>query len=458
MQANWIAGDWRPALSGYVFRPPAARSEELLHPRSSAADVSAALDFLAAAEPAWRARAESDRRALLVRGAELLAREPDPGGAFARLLGWTAAEAESATEHIEDELVGAVREGARAVLGAAFGARSGIVLVRRDWSELAGGVAREVLALLALGRGVLLLSDPAAPMVAEALARALAELGEPLPLALLHEDGHASLQHALRDARVRGIAVSAPSARMREIERWLNDAARGAAHASGFGAGLDEPPTPERALRVLRNSSRLVARACDPSTEAAEIVAGAFGRTAALSGQAPGAIGRVLCHERVFSRLTAALLDELARSPDVARPLATLDPALHLHHRRAFELGLDEGAAPVFTAADRSAPAEPMEPERALAPIVFTNVEEHMRLAWLGRPAPLVCLMRVESDARGQELAAALDRDPLAEDLSGESAPAFEDEEGAQGADARRPMRATLPAHEHDVLDPENDS
>ena len=429
MQANWIAQTWRPASSGHVFRPPAANGGELEHPRSAAADASAALEALVAHETAWRARTEQERRGLLVRVAECIAREPDPGAAF---------------ERAEDELVGSVREGPRAVLGAAFGSRPGIVVVRCDWSELVTGVAREVLAALALGRGVLLLSDPGAPMVAEAVASAFAVIRAPAPLALLHEDGSAVLQHVLRDPRVRGLVVSAPSARMRELERWLNDAHRSAAATSAFGAGLDEQPVPERSLRVLRNHSRIVGRACDLETEAREVVAAAFGRARALSGQAPGAVGRVLCHERALSRFTASLLAELARSPDVARPLATLDPALHLHHRRAVELGLDEGATPIFTSADQSSEAPP-EAHR-LAPVVFTNVEEHLRLAWLGRPAPLLCLLRFDDDARAEELASALDRDPLAEDLSGETHGAMDGpavEFAAQAAGWPGPMRGS---------------
>ncbi|MBK7877080.1 MAG: hypothetical protein IPJ77_15260, partial [Planctomycetes bacterium] len=139
-----------------------------------------------------------------------------------------------------------------------------------------------------------------------------------------------------------------------------------------------------------------------------------------------------------------------------------LDPALAEQHRRAAgELGLDEGATPIFTPFDRP----PVEGESAgpgLRGIVFTNVEEHMRLAWLGRPAPLCCLLRIEGDARGEELARALDQDPLAEDLSAETSLAGDEDAfertTAQGGPVPRPMRPTPRASDDDAEPTETES
>jgi len=168
----------------------------------------------------------------------------------------------------------------------------------------------------------------------------------------------------------------------------------------------------------------------DAPAAAREVVARAFGRSATLSGQLPGSIGRVVCHERVFSRFSAELLALLDRDADVARPLVALEPATIEHARRGRELGLDEGATLVFSPTKTRASDDPAGPdagiglsrarmaEAILWPTVFTNVEEHMRVAWLGRPAPVLCLMRVASDERGAATARELDQDPLAEDLS----------------------------------------
>ena len=67
---------------------------------------------------------------------------------------------------------------------------------------------------------------------------------------------------------------------------------------------------------------------------------------------------------------------------------------------RAFALGHDEGATAIFTGFDRI---------DLPFPLVFTNVEERMRLMRLARPAPVLCLLRVVDEARGHALATAID-------------------------------------------------
>lgn len=237
--------------------------------------------------------------------------------------------------------------------------------------------------------------------------------------------------------------ASSPHARNDRSTEPALDSAR--SRRARFGAGIDVRRGPELDLCVLRNASILVGQASDPAACAREVVERAFGRAQSLFGQRPGSIGRVLCHERQFSRFTAELLAEIERDHDATRPLAAREIATLDHLRRAQELGLDEGAtllcsressvqsaaaqrrshardpapdvAPV-SRAPGSAPSREPRPEAMLWPAVFTNVEEHMRIAWLGRPAPFLCLMRVASDESGAALARTLDGDPVAEDLS----------------------------------------
>jgi hypothetical protein len=101
--------------------------------------------------------------------------------------------------------------------------------------------------------------------------------------------------------------------------------------------------------------------------------------------------------------------------------------------RRAWALGLDEGATPIHggeplvraaaapgTApgvADGPAPATEPDPAQArgraprvVLPVVFTNVEPGRSLARLRSPDPVVLLMRASSDVAARELAAELDR------------------------------------------------
>src|SRR5262245_57578148 len=257
MHTNWIDGQWRAAEAGDVFER-AIGAESLSWPRSTAQDLCSALDVLSRAGPEWSARAPSERRAQLERAARELAREPDPEQRLARAPGLAPHEAGDIGLDQAEALLAACRGGARSVLGAGFEAGAGAVLVRCDWSELSTGLARTVLSVLADGRPVVLLSDPHAPHVALALARALAAAELPRgAFALLHEDGEACLQRALEDRRISARVLSGSAARVRAWERWTSVRARperqlgtsknGA--GSGFGAGLDATGSPPTHLR-----------------------------------------------------------------------------------------------------------------------------------------------------------------------------------------------------------------
>src|SRR6185436_20219292 len=101
--------------------------------------------------------------------------------------------------------------------------------------------------------------------------------------------------------------------------------------------------------RWLRNRTHAIDADADVDLEARNVVALAFGRVAALSGQAPGQVARVACPVRSFSRFTEALLAALHAAPDVARPLPVVERDTTEHARRARELGIDEGATLVET-------------------------------------------------------------------------------------------------------------
>jgi acyl-CoA reductase-like NAD-dependent aldehyde dehydrogenase len=176
------------------------------------------------------------------------------------------------------------------------------------------------------------------------------------------------------------------------------------ARESGSSRALD--------LVVLANRSHVVGLEDDPTSAAALVIATGFGRSRALSGQAPGQTGRVLCHERVFSRFTAALLAALDTDRDVSRPIPPVDERARAYAVRVRDLGIDEGATLLHP---RSFDVS--------GPIVFTNVDPFSRVAGLSRPAPCVCLMRVSSDAAGAALAQSFDPPSTAELLSTSSEP-----------------------------------
>ncbi len=340
---NFSAGEWRPARSGFTFdvelgevelgeRAPGAPRERLRVARSAEADVVAALDALANA-PSSR---PSSRE--LARAASQLSSAPDPSGWLARRAGLDEREIELLHADLRARLDAALHTHApRAVPGESGGpgGRGPIALVRADATELLGALAGTVLARLAGGWRVLILSDPHAPMLASRVVEALLEAGVArASFALLHEDGDAVLRRVISEEseRLGALEFSGSSARVRALERWLHEPAARAPRREL-----------ERRVRVLANQSRIVRADDDVESQARAIAHSAFARVPALGGQAPTVPGRVLCHERVFSRFTAALLAELAASDDVARPLRALDPALCEHVAQAFALGLDEG-------------------------------------------------------------------------------------------------------------------
>jgi len=256
----------------------------------------------------------------------------------------------------------------------------GVVLIAPHASELALAPLVRVRAHLERGERVRLVVPEAIPALGEVWKSAL---GDTPGWECVQDDGLGVLRAALADPDVRAFEASGPPARTAEL-------------AQLFGRG---------SFTVLRNTSLVVRRADEPEQLARDAARRAFGRVAALSGQRAGALGRVVCHERNFSRFSAELLAELERLPDFARPVPLLERASRAHVSHARTLGLDEGATLLVH-------------QRQNGACVFTNVDERLGLATLARCAPLLVLLRAASDEEGAALAAGLDGDARAEDLA----------------------------------------
>lgn len=399
---NWIAGERRPAVRGGHFELPRPGPEGPpvgIWPRSTRDDLELAVGALSR-RPAVPSE-PGGLGGVLERAAAALARDPDPDGTLAASLGLEPRELARTFDGLEGELADVcdawaplrgVQRGAGGGAGCASGgadSRGGraLALVRVHWSELYAGLARELVPLFAAGASAVVLSDPTVPELAELFAGALATAGLPAAaLAVLHAD-HDELVRAAVDGdtfdSVRLVGLEPLGAR---VERWR--AAGGGAH---FGAGV---VARERATRVEfrapGSSTARVRRDDDPRARAHEVLRAALGRAASLSGQRAGQIGRVVCHPRAFSAFTGELLRILRSEREYREPLPFLDPDLAGHVRRARELGLDEGATLIHEGPDEVACAS----GSAAGWIVFTNVEPHMRIASLTRPAPLLSLMR----------------------------------------------------------------
>jgi len=463
---NCIGGDHRPAHSGAVFEVQAAprshrsgdgaghpggdragpeantRSTEDLRPRtlgswprSGVADVHAAILAAASARGRWTLLGLEGRRGILERASRELAGDPDPRGLVGARLGVEPRELAPHLLAIPESLDRALRDPI-ATFGSRRIAEEGLFLFAPAWSDLVAPTAAALFSALLLGRTVLLVSDPGVPMLAEAIVAALERAGLPEGvLSLVHDDGDDALRSAFASGAASYTRASGYPTRVRRLER-LAAQSLSSSSGAGFGAGVQPALAPAVDFRVLRAASTFVRSDEDPAARAAQVMDAAFGRSTTLSGQLPVQAGRALCHERSFSRFAEALLACLRKSPDVASPVPLVERESEVHLRRVRVLGLDEGATLIFDgddthprpaaapgagteeAADRS-PVETLE--ASLSPTVFTNVEERMRLAHLGRPAPLLCLLRVQSDEQGEALAERLDRGVPAENVAWEA-------------------------------------
>ena len=278
------------------------------------------------------------------------------------------------------------------------------------WTDFAAGLGMRLAGRLVEGSTAVVWSDPALPAAAAVLVEALEAGGVPPGvLGLLHDDLGESLGWALGEGALGWARLKGPPARLKSFDKL----------------------PPRTSIWPLRNGTALVLEGEDPAARARDVALKAVGRSDTLSGQMPGQVGRVICHQRLFSRFSEELLHDLeatsASHPGVLVP--AIDGDLPGYVRRAWALGLDEGATPILGDEPLVRPAEPPpaigplaeaaggraeagpagRPPGVVPPVIFTNVEPHQRIARLRRPAPVVVLLRASSDRAASELAVALE-------------------------------------------------
>jgi aldehyde dehydrogenase (NAD+) len=448
--ANSIGGERRPSESGAVFEvaapapasagnhgagpavsPRASRPPQRVlgtWPRSSAADVAGALSAARAAAAAWSSAGIERRRLVLERAARELASGPDPGNLLAARIGADPSEIAPHGNALAPQLARALVDPS-GVLSNPRAAEPGLCLFAPAWGELYEAPAAALFALLLLGRTVVFVSDPHAPMIADAFAAAFERADLPRGvLSVVHDDGEDALRAVFASGSATYVLGSGYPGRIRRLEKLAASSG-----ASGFGAGVGEAA---RALdlRILRSRALSLRSSDDLAARAEEVERRSFGRSATFSGQLPGQLARIACPERTFSRFTEILLARLRKSADVLRPIPLVERSSADLLRRVRFLGLDENATLIFDGGDAlngsavhdpdsGSPAPPprsssIGEDAILAPTVFTNVEERMRIASFGRPIPVLCLLRAGSDAEAEALASRIDRDVPAEDLA----------------------------------------
>jgi acyl-CoA reductase-like NAD-dependent aldehyde dehydrogenase len=393
---DWVAGAWRPSSSGHEFQLDALLPPFLERgrwPRSAAADLADARLAAERGGAVWERMDRSARCAIMLAALDELERSRKTiAAALAPGLGQPA---ESVDARWECDALRA-REGLE-LLRDGGQSRPGSGLFLAHWTDLVGPLLLRLSNWLIGGSTLVVIADPRLPEACELVARALEASGLPAGVvALLHDDGQTLVRSALESGGMTWLRARGSPAELDALD----------ALARRLGA------PGQRSLWPLASATHGVQLRADPAEEARRVLQRALGSSDTLCGQLPDAIGRVLCHQRQFSRFTAELLDRLERSAELARPFLPVESDLPGWMREAWALGLDEGACPIFgevparpaalPGADPGGAAAEGGPRgrapKAIAPVVFTNVESGGRLAGLERPAPLLRLVRAESD------------------------------------------------------------
>jgi len=397
MQRSWIDGTWRvPGDHASFAGPPevagGSASGAPDGPRWARADVESLELALAAAERAartWPAIPAAERRARLRRAVDaLVGVRSELRASFAASVGLPLELAKPWRVVPRKRL-----EGLLSAWGAGLEDDGGPpVFFVADWREGVGGLALRVFRALVDGHPVVVLGDPRLPRAAAALAVALeaAEL-PPGTAAVLHDDGLTVLRGAASRVRL----WSALEGNDRVLATLESVA--------------DEEPVIDWV--AARRRTAIVRAADDPDDRARGLFEKALGRSSTLSGQLPGQVGRVLCHELVLSRFTEALLATYDDAYRGEPPVAAVDGRAQAQVQATWALGLDEGACLVRGAEPWLDPAGERTLARAWLPAVFTNVDAHLRFARLQRPSPVLALVRVTSDAQADRLRLELDND-----------------------------------------------
>lgn len=363
-RANFLAGEWRPAQSGARFGSRRGAPEETW-PQSSSADVFEAWSAARAAGAAWRRRDPEERLHFLLGLARVLARDEVLLERLGRRLGL---EPEELRPHLVGLEAAVQAAGASASLPA-----GGVAWCAPDWRDLVRSPLLDLARELVAGRCAVLVSDARLPELTAHLASA-AQAAE-LPagvLGLLHGAPRELLALALsgpESSQERVLVASGPVESMAELRR------------------LEQGGAVQARLRPLRSGAAEIEAGGDLEMRAAEIVERAFGRGTTVGGQLPGALARVYCPTRLFSRFSECFLAQLETSAAVRTPVALIDAESATRVRAAWKLGLDEGATCIAGGDERPDPC-------LVPPTVFTNVEPFMASAKRQDPLPVLCLLR----------------------------------------------------------------
>ncbi|MDV3127557.1 aldehyde dehydrogenase family protein [Mycobacterium sp. 21AC1] len=300
MTANFIDGQWIPAVSGRTFqRHNPADPDQVIgsFPASDAADVSAAVDALEKAAPEWAATAPERRAAILESAATHIESRAD--ALIAELVaeeGKTTAEATMEISRTPANLRFYAGEATRCTGTTYPVAGEGLVYTLREPVGIVGAItpwnfpfnipSRKIGPALAAGNPVLFKPSEITPLMGQRLVEALLAGGlPPTVIALVQGDGTAGAAVAA-DPRVAAVTFTGSTA---------------------VGRAIHGAVGPDRRVQLEMGGKNpvVVAEDADLDAAAALIVKGAFG----LSGQACTGTSRVIAvdsvHDELLDRVVA---------------------------------------------------------------------------------------------------------------------------------------------------------
>ncbi len=393
---HFIGGSLHGGADGFDLRQRVEPFEPVgTWPRANEAQVVEALEATRAGRAAWLALSAVERAECFRRVLEHLCANTAWSEHLKRYLGIGPRELESELATLKewlqaDELPA---ESAPKTSGSTTELIAELGIVFANWTELISGLFRRVSAQLNRDRGVVVISDSRWPVSGDALASALSSAGIPT--------GVVSVLHGL----------SAPL-----CDTLVELSASQAASESDEHATLRSLTIPI-ALDLGRtegaNRSIVVNRATEAegklASTAAQVVQEAFGRVATFSGQRPGRVARVICNVRVYSSFTEHLIQAMESANDIQSPIPLIDNDSITSVRALWNLGLDEGATLIF-GGESFAPAPGSRiRETRVWPAIYSNVDPEMALSRFRETAPVLCLIRAETDEAAEALARDLD-------------------------------------------------
>lgn len=415
-EGNWIDGAWRRASRGDAFEAglrPAPRGRDLWWPRSEVEDLIQALEALRAPTIAWRRQSSTARARALGDLLDDWQREGSGVDLVAELIGLEAGGLDLDLE--EALLCGDEALAAAGSCGLEADDRPRVVRVLAGES-LRGFVGQAFPALLR-GQPLLVLSDPELPWMArEFVSRLTRDERLAGVVALLHDDRSTCWSAALGSGAISGAyapGVDASGISGESLVLGQAPSVESRARPFGDGLGIESSREPAHAralvdehleLAPIRNASYVVLEDDDPVEAASAVYQAAFGKWRAFSGQRAGQVGRVLCHQRLFSAFGEALLESIEAGA-AELPCRLFSTGLERYWTDLCRLGLDEGATLVCGGPEEGLGFRAGRQKGILAPSVFTNAEPTMGVARAQRPVPVLSLMRVTSDAEARALA-----------------------------------------------------